>query len=84
MHSATEKTVLLGAAPIHDCKGKIVGAVATFKDITALKRAERSLMINEKLMQQFLENQRRTGSENLPSDAMKYVDNSLVQNALKM
>ena len=48
------------------------------------KSIAQNLMINEKLMAQFLDNQRRTGTENLPSDAMKYVDNSLVQAALKM
>jgi two-component system CheB/CheR fusion protein len=45
-----EKIVLMGAAPIRDSNGTIVGAVASFKDISAVKRAERSLRINEKLV----------------------------------
>ena len=45
-----EKIVLMGAAPIRDANGTIVGAVASFKDISSVKRAERSLRINEKLV----------------------------------
>jgi two-component system CheB/CheR fusion protein len=47
--AGAEKVVLLGTAPIRATNGDVVGAVATFRDITALKRAERSLMVNEKL-----------------------------------
>ncbi|MBV9544232.1 MAG: ABC transporter substrate-binding protein [Chloroflexi bacterium] len=48
------------------------------------KSVSADLQINEKYMQQFLENQKRLGSEApLPSDPMKYVDNSLVDAALK-
>jgi ABC-type nitrate/sulfonate/bicarbonate transport system substrate-binding protein len=47
------------------------------------KSVSMNLRINEKYMQQFVDNQRRAGTENLPTDAMKYVDNSLVDAALK-
>jgi ABC-type nitrate/sulfonate/bicarbonate transport system substrate-binding protein len=42
-----------------------------------------NLHISEKYMQQFLENQKTAGGENLPSDAMKYVDSALVDRAFK-
>lgn len=47
------------------------------------KVASMNLHINEKYMQQFVDNQRRAGTENVPSDPMKYVDNSLIDAALK-
>jgi len=48
--AGANKNVLMGAAPIRDSNGTIVGAVASFKDISAVKRAEHSLRINEKLI----------------------------------
>jgi NitT/TauT family transport system substrate-binding protein len=42
----------------------------------------RNLRISEKLMQQFLENMKKAGAENVPADPMKYVDNGLVNKAL--
>jgi NitT/TauT family transport system substrate-binding protein len=47
------------------------------------KSVSQNLRINEKYMQQFVENQKKTGGENLPTDPMKYVDSSLVDRALK-
>jgi NitT/TauT family transport system substrate-binding protein len=47
------------------------------------KSVSPSLRINEKYMQQFVENQKKAGAESLPADAMKYVDGSLVDKALK-
>jgi ABC-type nitrate/sulfonate/bicarbonate transport system substrate-binding protein len=47
------------------------------------KSVSMNLRIDEKYMQQFVDNQRRAGGENLPSDPMKYVDSSLVEAGLK-
>ncbi|HEY3059131.1 MAG TPA: ABC transporter substrate-binding protein [Chloroflexota bacterium] len=47
------------------------------------KSVSADLRIREMYMQQFLENQKKSGAENLPTDPMKYVDNSLVERALK-
>jgi NitT/TauT family transport system substrate-binding protein len=41
-----------------------------------------NVRISEKLLQQFLENLKKAGVENIPPDPMKYVDNSLVEKAL--
>ena len=46
------------------------------------KSVAENLRITEKGMQQFLDNLKKAGVENLPSDAMKYVDNSLVAKVL--
>jgi hypothetical protein len=35
-------------------------------------------------MQQFIENQKKAGTEGLPTDPMKYVDSSLLDKAFKM
>jgi hypothetical protein len=40
-------------------------------------------LTKEKYMQQFVDNQKKAGAENLPTDAMKYVDSSLVDKVLK-
>jgi ABC-type nitrate/sulfonate/bicarbonate transport system substrate-binding protein len=47
------------------------------------KSVPQSLRINEKYMQQFIDNQKKAGVQNLPTDAMKYVDSSLVDKVLK-
>jgi NitT/TauT family transport system substrate-binding protein len=47
------------------------------------KSVPQNLKINEKYMQQFVENQKKAGAENMPSDPMKYVDSSLIDKALK-
>jgi NitT/TauT family transport system substrate-binding protein len=46
------------------------------------KSVSQNLRINEKFMQQFVDNQKKAGAENLPTDAMKYVDSSLVAKVL--
>ena len=48
------------------------------------KSVPQNLRINEKYMQQFLENQKKAGAENLPTDAMKYVDSSLLAKTLNV
>jgi ABC-type nitrate/sulfonate/bicarbonate transport system substrate-binding protein len=47
------------------------------------KTVSQDLRINEKYMQQFIDNLKKAGGENLPTDPMKYVDGSLVEKALK-
>ena len=46
------------------------------------KSVSQNLRINEKYMQQFVENQKKADATNLPTDAMKYVDSSLVAKVL--
>lgn len=58
-------------------------AEAVYNLHVAAKSVPQSLRINEKYMQQFIENQKKGGAELIPTDAMKYVDNSLVDRALK-
>jgi NitT/TauT family transport system substrate-binding protein len=48
------------------------------------KSVSQNLRINEKYMQQFVDNQKKVGAENLPTDAMKYVDSSLVTKVLNV
>ncbi len=57
-----------GAYDLHVVKGKV---------------ASQDLHVNEKAMQQFIQNLKRAGIENLPADPMKFVDMSLVDKALK-
>jgi NitT/TauT family transport system substrate-binding protein len=47
------------------------------------KSVSQNLRVNEKYMQQFVENVRRAGAEGVPSDPMKYVSSTLVEQALK-
>ena len=47
------------------------------------KSITQTLRFNEKYMQQFVDNQRKAGVQNLPTDAMKYVDGSLIDKVLK-
>ena len=62
--------------------GSDAGAQAVYNLHVVSKAVSQNLRINEKYMQQFVENQRRAGTANLPTDAMKYVDNSLVARVL--
>ena len=48
------------------------------------KSVSQNLRINEKFMQQFVDNQKKAGAENVPTDAMKYVDSSLVTKVLNV
>ena len=43
-----------------------------------------NLRMNEKMLQQFTDNLRKAGADNVPSDAMKYVDTSLVAKTLNV
>jgi hypothetical protein len=43
-----------------------------------------NLKMNEKMLQQFADNLRKAGIENVPSDPMKYVDTSLVSQTLNV
>jgi ABC-type nitrate/sulfonate/bicarbonate transport system substrate-binding protein len=47
------------------------------------KSVSQNVRINEKYMQQFVDNQKKAGVQNLPADAMKYVDSGLVDKVLK-
>lgn len=58
-------------------------AEAVYSLHVASKSVPQDFRIKEKFMQQFVDNQRKAGAENLPNDAMKYVDTSLVDQALK-
>ncbi len=62
--------------------GSDVGAQAVYNLHVVSKSVSQNLRINEKYMQQFVENQRKAGAANLPTDAMKYVDSSLVARVL--
>jgi hypothetical protein len=64
--------------------GTDAGAQAVYNLHITAKSVSQNLRINEKYMQQFLENQKRLGVENLPTDAMKYVDSSLVTKVLNV
>jgi NitT/TauT family transport system substrate-binding protein len=46
------------------------------------KSVSQNLRINEKYVQQFVDNLKKAGAENVPTDAMKYVDSSLVTKVL--
>ena len=48
------------------------------------KSVSQNLRINEKFMQQFVDNLKKAGAENVPTDAMKYVDSSLVTKVLNV
>lgn len=47
---------LLSAGPIKDNKGKVVGAISVWKDVTELKKVERSLKTSEKSLRILNEN----------------------------
>ena len=60
------------------------GAEARLQPARSGKSVPQSLRINEKYMQQFVDNQKKAGVENVPTDAMKYVDSSLVDKVLQV
>src|SRR6266852_2907291 len=59
------------------------GAEAVYNLHVTGKSVAQNVRINEKYMQQFVENQKKAGTQNLPTDAMKYVDSGLVDKVLK-
>jgi ABC-type nitrate/sulfonate/bicarbonate transport system substrate-binding protein len=69
----TKKTMAVDAKPAENGYTLHVGA----------KVVSQNLHVNEAYMQQFVQNLKRVGTENLPTDPMAYVDTSLVQNTLK-
>jgi ABC-type nitrate/sulfonate/bicarbonate transport system substrate-binding protein len=64
--------------------GTEVGAEGLYNLHIVSKSITQNLRINEKLIQQFVDNLRKVGAENLPTDAMKYVDSSLVAKTLNV
>jgi NitT/TauT family transport system substrate-binding protein len=60
------------------------GSEAVYNLHVINKSVSQSLRINEKYMQQFVDNQKKAGAEGLPSDAMKYVDSTLVAKTLNI
>jgi ABC-type nitrate/sulfonate/bicarbonate transport system substrate-binding protein len=60
------------------------GAEAVYQLHVTAQSVPQNLRISEKYMQQFLDNLHKAGVENLPSDAMKYVDTSLVAKILNV
>jgi ABC-type nitrate/sulfonate/bicarbonate transport system substrate-binding protein len=64
--------------------GTDAGAEGVYTLHVTAKSVSQNLRINEKFMQQFIDNQKKVGAENLPTDAMKYVDSSLVAKTLNL
>lgn len=64
--------------------GTDAGAEGVYNLHVIGKSITQNLRINEKLIQQFVDNLRKVGAENLPTDAMKYVDSSLVAKTLNV
>jgi ABC-type nitrate/sulfonate/bicarbonate transport system substrate-binding protein len=64
--------------------GTEAGAEGLYNLHIVSKSITQNLRINEKLIQQFVDNLRKVGAENLPTDAMKYVDSSLVAKTLNV
>jgi ABC-type nitrate/sulfonate/bicarbonate transport system substrate-binding protein len=69
----TKKTMSVDAKPAENAYNLHVGS----KTLTP------NLRFNEAYMQQFVQNLKKIGTENLPSDPMTYVDGSVVASALK-
>jgi ABC-type nitrate/sulfonate/bicarbonate transport system substrate-binding protein len=64
--------------------GTDAGAERVYTLHVTAKSVSQNLRINEKFMQQFLANLKKAGADNLPTDAMKYVDSSLVAKTLNV
>jgi ABC-type nitrate/sulfonate/bicarbonate transport system substrate-binding protein len=64
--------------------GTDAGAEAAYQLHITSQSVPQNLRISEKYMQQFLDNLHKAGTENLPSDAMKYVDSTLVAKVLNL
>lgn len=62
--------------------GTDAGAEGVYALHVTAKSVSPDLRINDKYMQQFIANLKTVGAENLPGDAMKYVDSSLVDRTL--
>jgi ABC-type nitrate/sulfonate/bicarbonate transport system substrate-binding protein len=62
--------------------GTDVGVQAVYKLHIESQSVTQNLHMQEKLLQQFTDNLRKAGNDNVPSDAMKYVDTSFVTKVL--
>jgi ABC-type nitrate/sulfonate/bicarbonate transport system substrate-binding protein len=62
--------------------GTDAGSQQVYKLHVENQSVPRSLRMDEKMLQQFTDNLRKAGAENVPSDAMKYVDTALVTKTL--
>ena len=60
------------------------GAEAVYQLHISGKSVPQNLRINEKYMQQFVDNLKKAGAENLPTDPMKHVDSTLVAKVLNV
>jgi NitT/TauT family transport system substrate-binding protein len=69
----TKKTMSVADAPAQNAYDLHIGQKVPSQD----------LHIKEAFIQQFIDNQKKAGGENLPASPMKYVDSSLVDAALK-
>ena len=70
----TKKTMTVGDKPAENSYALHIDSKVVSQD----------LRIKEQYMQQFIENQKKAGTEGLPTDPMKYVDSSLLDKAFKM
>ena len=64
--------------------GTDAGAEGVYSRHVTGKSIPQNLRINEKLIQQFVDNLKKAGAENVPTDAMKYVDSNLVTKVLNV
>jgi ABC-type nitrate/sulfonate/bicarbonate transport system substrate-binding protein len=62
--------------------GTDAGAQQVYKLHVDSLSVPKSLVMDEKMLQQFAQNLRNAGIDNVPADPMKYVDASLVQKTL--
>jgi ABC-type nitrate/sulfonate/bicarbonate transport system substrate-binding protein len=58
------------------------GVEAVYNLHVVNKSVPQDLRINEKFMQQFVDNLKKSGAEGLPGDPMKYVDSTLIARTL--
>jgi ABC-type nitrate/sulfonate/bicarbonate transport system substrate-binding protein len=81
LYDPANKTELLAISK-KAFSGSDAGIEATYNLHVISKGVSPSTRFNEKYLQQFVANLKKVGTENLPSDAMKYVDAGLVTRAL--
>ena len=64
--------------------GSDAGIQAVYKLHIESQSVPQNLRMNEKMLQQFTDNLRKAGADNVPTDAMKYVDTNLVARTLNV
>ena len=64
--------------------GTDAGVQAVYKLHIESQSVPQNLRMNEKMLQQFTDNLRKAGADNVPTDAMKYVDISVVAKTLNV